>query len=59
MAAKYDKTIVGWDEIIDRVLDDKAVGMVIQTAPEITNTATAKYRTPWEFVHMLLRESHP
>ena len=28
MAAKYGKTIVGWDEIIERGLDDKAVGMV-------------------------------
>ena len=27
-AAKYGKTIVGWDEIIERGLDDKAVGMV-------------------------------
>ncbi len=28
MVAKYGKTIVGWDEIIERGLDDKAVGMV-------------------------------
>ncbi|MCK5774688.1 MAG: family 20 glycosylhydrolase [Bacteroidales bacterium] len=28
IAAKYGKTIVGWDEIIERGLDDKAVGMV-------------------------------
>jgi len=28
MAAKHGKTIVGWDEIIERGLDDKAVGMV-------------------------------
>ena len=29
IAAKYGKTIVGWDEIIERGLDDKAVGMVL------------------------------
>jgi hexosaminidase len=28
MAAKHGKIIVGWDEIIERGLDDKAVGMV-------------------------------
>ena len=28
MVAKYGKTIVGWDEIIERGLDGKAVGMV-------------------------------
>ncbi len=28
IVAKYGKTIVGWDEIIERGLDDKAVGMV-------------------------------
>ncbi len=28
MAAKYGKTIVGWDEIIERGLENKAVGMV-------------------------------
>jgi hexosaminidase len=28
MAAKYGKTIVGWDEIIERGLKNKAVGMV-------------------------------
>ena len=33
MAAKHGKTIVGWDEIIERGLDDKAVGMVWH-APE-------------------------
>ena len=28
IAAEYGKTIVSWDEIIERGLDDKAVGMV-------------------------------
>ncbi len=31
MTAKYGKTIVGWDEIIERGLDGKAVGMVWYT----------------------------
>lgn len=33
MATKHGKTIVGWDEIIERGLEDKAVGMVWH-APE-------------------------
>ena len=37
MAAKFGKTIVGWDEIIERGLEDKAVGMVWHNLSKATS----------------------
>lgn len=41
MVAKYGKIIVGWDEIIERGLEDKAVGMVWYNRKKATSAVTA------------------
>lgn len=41
MVKKYGKTIVGWDEIIERGLDEKAVGMVWYNKEKAVNGTKA------------------